>query len=51
MTSGSAVVYMHIQVSSMRISEIYEPTKKYTTAQGQENTKIISEDEFLELVE
>ena len=28
-----------------------EPTKKYTTAQGQENTKIISEDEFLELVE
>jgi DNA ligase (NAD+) len=28
-----------------------EPTKKYVTAQGQENTEIISEDEFLKMVE
>ena len=26
-----------------------EPTKKYTTAQGQENTEIISEDEFMKM--
>jgi DNA ligase (NAD+) len=28
-----------------------EPTKKYITAQGQENTEIINEDEFLKMVE
>ncbi|GAG78252.1 unnamed protein product, partial [marine sediment metagenome] len=28
-----------------------EPTKKYTTAQEQENTEIISENEFMKMVE
>jgi NAD-dependent DNA ligase len=28
-----------------------EPTKKYTTAQSQDNTEIISEDDFLKMVE
>ena len=28
-----------------------EPTKKYTTAQNQDNTEIISEDDFLKMVE